>query len=704
MNWDPYDRRSLRPVNRWPWWLVALGLAGGLALGLWAWYLAAPESLARVYGQTLGPDLVVDSLDLAVDGQIRRLPAEGSLKLNPRRNLAIKGLNTNRWKNYDLRFYSRDFDVNAVARGEASLLSLFGQDAFMDPKIVTVEIHEGDRRVASFVLEAAFSAADFEDLAKAAVEPDRKIGYYRQALALEPKSPGLAAGFRDALLAAGRKEELIALLEGDLAQADDKAQRGILARLLALYRERKDEGQEIKTLERLLALAEKTGETAAATGYKTALASVRKAKDPLVAAQLYESLFAAAEPKAARGYLLELLPLYQNLKDTAKEESVFVRLLPLASPEESLGLWGEIVRLREKLGDRPGQVEAWEKLAELSPPGEPKANAYKRLGYLKYESQDFAAAEKAYLMAAELRPDAAVYLNLARLALAKEDRAAYRGYLAKALALEEKAEIRLELAQALTQDGLKADAARNWEALLNLVGSGEADRKLKNLAQSQLVGLHRPADGETSEEFEKVLYRHSQESVEFYNLGVGYFQRKNYEKAEKAFSRALELKPDGQLEADARGYLLALYKDAGKTKEMLGQANWIYPADPAKKEVRDLLAHQYEKDQDWAGLVKAATEWTGQDDEAENWRFLAVGQSKLGRVKDAAQSWLKAAQRDAKASSWLTAAQAMEKAGNKPQARLAYERALALEPNNAAAEAALVRLAMESLSTGRSKK
>jgi tetratricopeptide (TPR) repeat protein len=665
------------------------------------WYALDPVSLARVYGQTLGPTLIVDSLDLAVANQIRRIPQGETLTVNPQWTLSIKGLNTNRWKNYDLLFYSPDLEVNQIVRGEATLAGLLGQDAFLEPRAVTVEVREGAQVVGRFGLRGAYTAADFGQMAAAAVESAQKISYYRKALALEPQSPLWGQGLREALLDAGQTEELLGLWEGDLAKASgDRARSELLTGLLSLYRGKGDRVGETKTLERLLTLAERNGQSQGAQSLKAALAALRKVAEPGQAAELYEELVAsAAEPQAQRAYLGELISLYRSLGQAVKEERAYLRLLPLASTEESPGVWGEILRLREKSGDRVGQMEAWAALAQVLPSGEAKANAYKRLGFLRYESKEYEAAEKAYLAAInESQADGATYLNLARLALAKADRVAYRNYLVQALALDDQPSTRLELAQALTEDGLTIDAAAAWEVLATLPGSGERGR-IRALAQSQLINLRRPPEGELSEEFERLLYSHGQESVEFYNLGVAHFQRKNWDQAIKAFLKALELDHNRQLEGDARGYLLATYKEKGQVKEMLEQAGWLYPADPSKKEVRDLIAHQLESERKWAELVKTATEWTGQDDEADNWRYLALGQEKLGRAKEAAQSLLKAAQRDAnKPVAWLRAAQALEKTGQKAQAKTAYEKVLALDPDNRAAETALVSLAMEALS------
>jgi tetratricopeptide (TPR) repeat protein len=683
----------------------------------------------------------VEYLELALSGQLKRIPNGGTLEMNPKDRLAIKNLLTNRWKNYDLLLRSPDLDVNSLVKTETTLLALLGLEAFGEAKVVTIEALEGEREVGRFTLKAAFSAWDWGGLAQAAVEPERKIEYYRKALALtasmEPaKRAPFETGLREALEKAGKIEELIGLLEGDLTTApDDATKTAILAKLLTFYREKKDQSQEIQTLTRLLVLAEKNGQDQRAQALKAALANLRKLREPQKSADLYEELYAADSGEKRRSYLLELLALYKILGQANKEESVYVRLLPLAEREELAGLWGEIVRLREKLGDQLGQIAAWASLADILPQGETKANAYKRLGFLRYENNELIDSEKAYLLAIEHGDDdGAVYLNLARLALARQDRSAYRDYLSQAFKDLKDPAIQLELAEALTDDGLKVDALSHWESLAALPGSEPGAAKIRIQAQSQLINLQRPPAGQITPEFENLLYSHAQHSVEFYNLGVSHFQAKNWDGAIKAFLKALELnhketaeraaRPEpqdqkdpqdpqdldqararidpndpkdqgSQLESDARGYLLALYKEKGQTQEMLEQANWIYPADPQRHEVRDLIADQLERDKNWAGLAKLALEWTGQDDEAANWRILANAQQKLGQNQAAAQSLLKVAQRESKAANWLKAAQALQKVGSKVQAKAAYERVLDLEPGHRVAEEALLKMALE---------
>jgi tetratricopeptide (TPR) repeat protein len=691
------------PKDSWPWWISIVILGGGLILAGIVWYAASPDSFARTYGRFLGPPLKVESLDLQVGSRLIQVSDAGTLEIKPQDILTLKGLNTNRWKNYDLLFYSPDFDINAVVRGEARLVSLLGEEAFLEPKTVSVEVREGSRMVAVFYLKAAYAAADFGALAQSSVEVDRKIGYYRKALELEPGSPAWQAGLREALGQAGQKEELIGLLEDDLAKSsDDNKSVTLLADLLDLYRNRQDKAKEIVTLERLLSLARKNGQPT--EGLKNNLAILYRPGEPKKAARFYEELSSDPEvtdPARRMSYLGELLAVYRETEETDLEEKTYQRLLPMVSADQVPGVWTEIIRLREKLGDRPGQLLAWEELAKVLPPGEHKANAYKRLGFFHYENKDFDKSEQAYFAAMEHdQDDAAVYLNLARLAQAENDRPGYRDFLAKAVFLDETLELRLELAQAYTDDGLINEAKAAWQSLATQKGTGET-LKIRRLAQSQLVGLFRPPAGQLSSEFERQLYLYSLESVEFYNLGITHFQHKNWDQAVKAFLRALELDHQRQLEEDARGYLLALYKEKGQTKEMLEQANWLYPGNPAKKEIRDLIADQYERDKDWNTLVKVATEWTGQDDDAENWRYLALAQKQTGQDKGAAQSLLKLAQKDSKAKNWFEAAEALRKVGNSDQAKTAYEKVLELEPNNTKAESALVKMAVDAVATGR---
>jgi tetratricopeptide (TPR) repeat protein len=228
--------------------------------------------------------------------------------------------------------------------------------------------------------------------------------------------------------------------------------------------------------------------------------------------------------------------------------------------------------------------------------------------------------------------------------------------------------------------------------------------ELRDEARLRLIGLSRPPEGEVSDEFESLLYKYSSNSLEFYNLGVAYFQKKSWDKAEKAFLEALDLEGgQGLLASDARGYLLALYKEKGEKESMLAQAALLYRENPSASEYRDLLVAEFEASKDWAGLEKAASDWVGwRPKDPSNWRFLALAQNNLNKTEETAKSLLSAAKADpSSAASWLAAAEALEKAGDAENAKFSYQKVLELDEDNDKAGQALLRMTLSDLENSR---
>jgi tetratricopeptide (TPR) repeat protein len=381
--------------------------------------------------------------------------------------------------------------------------------------------------------------------------------------------------------------------------------------------------------------------------------------------------------------------------------SVWERFLEIARPEEAPAVWNRLVHLMGEIEDEKGLLEAWAGLAKALPDGPDKANAYKRLGGLYLASGDKVRAEGAYLEAARLEEtDGQLFLSLARLASVRGDREAYRGNLERALELGPSPELAMELARAYEQDGLKDRAAASLLELARGAG-GEAD-SVREEAESRLLALLRPQTG-FSEEFEKALYELSDNEVEFYNLGVARFKAGDWERAEKAFQRALELDGDESLALDVRGYLLAIYKRTGRADDMVTQAMQLYRSDPSRREYRELVLDRFVSAKDWPALIGAAGEWTRWNPgDPENWRLLALGQRSAGQALEAARSLARAAEAEkTSAASWLAAAEALEAAGEGQAAKSAYERVAELAPDNEKAASALLRMALEGVAKNR---
>jgi tetratricopeptide (TPR) repeat protein len=676
-------------------------------LTLTVWNFTAPESLAKFHGRFLAKPLEIYDLELFYGQQKLNLQPGTEKEINPSLPLKFGRLSTNRWRNYDLRLYSPDFDIEFVFNQTNSLLDLLGEDFFQEPRVLAIEVREGTGTRAQFNLKAAFTALDWSSRGDSAIEVDRKIGYYRRALSLEPDSEELIEKLSEALLSAGKNEELAEFWESELIKVEGASESSeILLRLLGLYQELKDRGKEIYTTERIVLWLEQTGQSTA--DYKTNLAALYRSEEPLKAAELYEELLSGSQPDHKRAFLGELVSIYRQNGALELEISAWERLLELADPQEVPGIWTELISLKEKNFDSSGQREAWEGLAESLPDGPLKGNAFKRLAYFWYEEEDFSKAYEAYLQAAKYDPtDPSLFLNLARLALKNDNRQGYRENLEKALALEDTPALKRELALAYGQDGFTDKALPLWLVLAELQSQDPEIIKIGTEARAQVLNLLRPTGDKFSDEFETRLYQFSDNSVEFYNLGVAYFKVQNWDKAQKAFLKALELdKEQNSLSVDIRGYLVAIYKEKGQIEDMLNQASLIYRDDPSRKDCRDLVVGEHETAKNWEGLVSAAGDWTKwHPGDVDNWKFLALAQKNAGNDAESAKSLFKVAELESNVTaSWLSAAKALEKSGNKAQARLAYEKIMELEPNNGEAEASLLRLAIDGVNQSREKK
>ncbi|MDR1041568.1 MAG: hypothetical protein LBR80_15695 [Deltaproteobacteria bacterium] len=701
-------------------WLTRLILAVAvLAIGMGVWYSLAPLSLARILGKIQGRPLTVMKLELEVEGRLLPLSPGETVEVDPRRRIRYVGFTSSRWLNYDLAAYSPDFDLGLVTGTSRSLLSVLGEDAFAEPRTVTiaiVDVKDGDsngegresaRASAVFSLLSAFSAEDWALMADAAADSDRRIELYRRALALDPADRSV----RDRLVAVlsadeAKRGELAELLEGFLAEEPDGTEaRGTLVRLLNAYRDMGDLKAEAGALERLLALEEKDGGDTAP--YRRALAALYRAGEPAKAAELYEGLLKEASREERLGLVSALIDIYREAGSSVKAFEAYELLLPLVETEQAPGVWGELVRLAEELGDPLRVDRAWEGLARSLPDDARKADSWRHLGALRAAREDLAGAEAAFREASALAPDdPSLYRGLAAIARRKGDQEGLRANLEKALTLGPDPELKRELALAYAAADMRAEALAIWRELAEPhAGSGANATDAAAVesmadARVRLIDLLRPSDGELSGEFEDTLYRYSNNGVEFYNLGIEHFRKKGWDPAEKAFLKALELDPGG-MGRESRAYLMAIYREKGDTRSMLVQAEALYRADPAMREHRDLMAAELEVARNWEALEKAATGWTAlSPSDPDNWRYLALAQRNLKRPDaDIARSLQSAARAEPKSvTSWLAAAEAMEKAGDPQAAKVAYEKVLELDETNEKAGQAILRLNLDRLS------
>ncbi|MDR3204781.1 MAG: tetratricopeptide repeat protein [Deltaproteobacteria bacterium] len=667
-------------------------------ISLLVWNFVAPESLAKVYGSFFGRPLEIYSLELTLGRQALSIKPDTAAEVNPHIPVRLEALETNRWRNYDLRLYSPDIEIDLLTKEAKSILELKGEAFFEKSYPIIIQAREGEAVRASFTLNSFFNASDWASRGDAAVEVQKKIGYYRRALELDRGSPLLTQKLSQALELGGLYRELTELLEDDLSRPRSDTERyEHLVKLLNLYRKLKNVEQEIGTLERLIA-EPLTNEQARV--FKANLAVLYRTSKPLKAAKFYEELLEGADEESKLSFLLELVSIYNQTEQDQPAIAVLNKLIESASPDRLPALWSEMLRLKIKVGDSEGQFEAWSGLAASLPKGLEKVNAYKRLAYLLYQEKQYQRAAEAYKAAIDLDDtDPHLFLNLARLSLQMGDRNSYRKNLENSLALKDDALLTIELAVAYEKDGLKWQAIQTLQKLIDNEIDDPKIASIKNEAKVRQLNLLRPPDGQYSQAFEQKLYQFSNNYLEFFNLGVAHFKAKRWELALKAFQKAYELDIEKTLTIDLRAYLLNVYKEKGQYKNMVEQAMLIYQQDGARKDCRDLIIGQLERERNWTGLVKAVSQWIEwHPGEADNYRFLALAQKNAGQAKEASHSLMRAAELEPdKASSWFTAAESLKKVGDQQAAKRAYEMVLKLEPANEKAEAALLRLALDSL-------
>ncbi|MDR0881339.1 MAG: tetratricopeptide repeat protein [Candidatus Adiutrix sp.] len=415
-------RRILGPSPLWLTYGVAAFLTLALALALW--YGLAPESLARLCGRWLGQPLTIESLTLTLDRQTVDLAPGATLEMHPGQRLAIAGLKTSRWLNYDLHFHCSDPAMAALLTGAGVRpKDLWPAEALDQPQTVRLEVWDEGRTAAVFTLLIHYNALDFTVRGDAAATSREQIDSYQKALDLDPASDLVRDKLAAALAAAGQGALAAGLYEETLARLGPDETR--LTSLLHIYDSLKQAPKQLEILSRLINLAESREQTTRPYWQRAAEIYQAAGQWPR-AAEIYEALAQnAAQPEQAAVYLGHLVSLFHQSGAQAAEMAALNRLVELApdNPDYQLELaralaeagqndraraqylemasrWPEdqnirltLIALLEKTGDRKGLIQQYGQLAGLRP--EDKIIAY-NYGALLFEAKDWARAIEAF--------------------------------------------------------------------------------------------------------------------------------------------------------------------------------------------------------------------------------------------------------------------------------------------------------------------
>ena len=670
-----------------PWLIyVLIGLfllgAGGLA-----WYVLAPESLARIYGRWISGPLEIHSLALAVDRQSVELPPNATIEIHPGQKIGIVGLNSNRPLNYDLYLHSPDFEVGAILEGSsATPRALMPDETFDGPRELRIEVREGPEELAVFKIISRYSAFDFVARGDTARDPESRAAQYQKAYELEPSSRLIRDKLVAALTEAGRQDRAAAIFEEELAAAGPDEES--LAKLYDLYKALGQMPEQVKTVRRQIELAESQGRTSAPL--KVKLADLFwEGGWPAQAAEIYEALLAGSSAEDSAEYLGKLVAIYRGSRETAREIETLKRLLEITPADQAPALWAEIAALYERSGDEEGRLAAWRSLAESLPDGPNKVNARRMIGRLLAQAGNYDEAGRAYQEALKMDPDnQGILLNLARLAAAKNDRGAYRTHLGKLVELDPaNLGYRRELAQALADDGQNARAKAQYLEILKLKPDDEQTRL------TLIAFLEKTKDRKTLvQQYGELSRLHPGDKVVAYNYGALLFEQRDWNRAIEAFKKVLELDPE---DLEARDYLLVTYQNKGSHKDILEQAMELYRRDPSKTVYRTLMLNTCENAKDWPGFAAVARAVTElEPDSPAGWEFLHKAQSRQNQKDEAALSLMEVARRstDKPVEAWFKAATALSAVKKNAEARQAYNKILELEPKNDRAAKAILEM------------
>ena len=683
-HYGPYEPMPKRKTKTSIGLKIFLSCLGAIIIALLAWFLTSPNSFARVYGNIFGPELAIDGLEISLERQSILLTENQPLEIHPSQNIAIMGIKSNRWRNYDLTVSSPEFDVTRLGPKGQSFYNLLGRDAFSENRDIQLEIKEADEVKAHFTLRAVLKSLDFTIRANEENDPAQKAALYQKALNLEPSSADLRQKLIDALLAAEDYEKVAELWEEDLQK--NPTDQAALRKLLNLYTELELPEKKLGILVKLADLS--TGDSQSRIGYLSQMAEIyQEIKQNPEAIGVYEELI-KLDKNSEIFYLEALEKIYKQSHQTEREVEIKKRLLPLVSASRAQVILTEIIALYEKNGDLAGQLSTWQSLAENLTNSKDQANAYKKIGFLRAQQNNYPEARTAYQKASELDPeDLSTYLNLARLALNLGDKDNYRQNLLKILAKDPNQEgRRLELAESFYEDKMYAEAKKEYNAILAKDPQNQAAH-LKLIHILELEG-NQP---QLLLEYEKLLKNSPQDKIAAYNFGVLCFKEKQWARAIGSFLKVLEQDPQDQ---QARRYLLAAYQETGQKKEMLAQALELYRLNPEKKQYLDIMVAGYRVDKNWQGLAQAAQESIRLNPKDVNgFKLLAEAQTNLDQKTEAAQSLLKVAEISSKdKAAWLTAGKKFWQLKDIAQAQKAYQKVMEIDPNNEEAASILIEL------------
>ena len=520
-----------------------------------------------------------------------------------------------------------------------------------------------------------------------------------------------------------RPQEAADVLEDCLAAVQSADSIPLLKEVLDIYRSMDNYAMVVATYRRLINVS--PDQEAGRLVVKLAELQTEHGA-PGEAAQTYENFLAEGEKGDKTEILKRLLEIYKTEGDRAKIEDAYRRLISANSAGRAWPMVQELATFLAEQGRIDDAADVYRDFIDKLP-REQRAGPLKVLGFLEAKNNNITEAVKAYSEAAELDPeDPNVFLNLARLyQMSGETGRAIEALEAEALDGKRDAAILLELSELYKSRGnlekyqkYLADALKmepeNLESRLKLAESllesrdqGEAERELlavleknpENLqARLMLIGIleKKPDKTPLIRQYEYLVEHGVEDKVFKYNLGVLYFQAREYDRAEKMMRAVIKQDPE---DFEAHEYLFEIQLAQKDGRGAFKQARELIKLRPDEDGPYEYIFNYLDEARNYKLMLSESRKWIQSRPESIRFReIMALAQIKLGRLSDAAKTYEEIyTLQPGDLEILFNLGSIYEAQGRLNDAMSAYSRILEADPENSRAAEARLRISIKKL-------
>jgi len=323
-----------------------------------AWFLIYPQDLNKVLRKIWTGQPTIESIQMVVNGREMVLKPDETIYLHPDDSISKLSFSSDRPFNLRLRLYSSELDVYGL-EDPAKLSQILRWDDFTKPYKITMQVKEGSKVLANFMLVVRITAFDLEAQADRASDIDEAIGLYRKALSLDPGRDEIKRKLVVLLEQTGDYRTAAAVYE-DMIKAEPDIE--ILEKLLSIYRSSMNYRKLVHTYHRLI----ENSFDPEARLYLYQLAQfqldLRQNEEAIATLEILKSKL----PKEQRADILKKLGyLYAQVEKTNKSIEAYEEAAQVDQNDPNI--FYNLARLYQSNGDMTGYLSSLTRALKVNP-------------------------------------------------------------------------------------------------------------------------------------------------------------------------------------------------------------------------------------------------------------------------------------------------------------------------------------------------